>query len=436
MTRFIRVVLVLVAACSPFVVSAADFTSTSFVAKNPLTNISGGFGSSTSFFSFFSAGQTVTGESASTNFAVAAGFLYFDSFTPQSHHWRWYDDYANETPSSATGAEDTAPSNVENGNTLKLRITVAEVADIGQAGTKFALQYSTSSDFSTGAISVVEQGSCTGSSQWCYADGGGVDNDVITTALISDADACVSGSGQGCGTHNESGTSVSSYTHQKSAVAEYEFTIMQSGATANTVYFFRLYDTAANSAVPLADTMSYPSLLTGGTTLSVAIGGVASATSVEGITTDVDTTASGVSFGSVPQDTPLNAAQQFTVTTNAGSGYRIFAYERQALLSDAGSQIDPVTGTNASPSGWVSGCTAITSCYGYHAGDDILQGGSTRFAPDDTYAQFDATPREVAYSSGPATGRVTNMVYRLESKSLQDAGSYSSSVVYIVVPVF
>lgn len=414
---------------------AADFTSASFVAKNPLTNLFGGFGSSTSFFSFLSGGQTVTGESSSTNFAVAAGFLYFDSFTPRSQEWRWYDDEASETPSVALAGEHVAPADVDEGAILKLRVTVKEIASIGQSGVKFALQFSTSSDFSTGAIALAESGSCTGSSVWCYADGGGADNGTITTALLSDADPCVAGVGQGCGTHNESAATASSATHAKDAAAEYEFTVTQSGATANTTYFFRLFDTIAGAAVPFTAGGSYPSLLTGGTTLSFSIGGLPSASSVEGVTTDVDTTSTGVSFGSLPQGTPVTGAQELTVTTNAGSGYRIYAFERQGLLSDGGSAITPVSGTNSAPVGWTSGCSGA-GCYGYHAGDDVLYGGSTRFAADDTYAQFDGTPREVAFSSGPATSRSTAMLYRVEATGLQDAGSYSSNVVYIVVPVF
>lgn len=425
----------LVWSASSVPVYAADFTSASFMAKNPLTNLFGGYGSSTSFFSFWSGGQTVTGESSSTNFAVAAGFLYFDTFAPESHHWRWYDDYANETPTSPTGPEESAPSNVNNGDTLKLRITVQETADIGQAGTKFALQFATSSDFSS-FTTVAEQGGCTGASQWCYANGGGADNGIITTPLISDAVTCSAGAGDGCGTHNESATSASTFTHTRSTMVEYEFTITESGGVPNTVYFFRLFDTANNTAVPLAASMSYPSLLTGGTSLTVALGGVASSTTISGITTDIDTTSTSIGFGSLPAGVDSIGAQQFTVTTNAISGYRIFAFERQALLSDTGSMIDPISGTNATPSAWTSGCATLASCYGYHTDAPVLSGGSTRFAADDTYAQFDSTPREVAYSAGPAASSTTNLIYRLKATGIQDAGSYSSNLVYIVVPVF
>lgn len=421
---------------APLMARADDFSSASFLARNPLISDFGGFGSSTSFSSFFTGGQTITGSASSTNFAVDAGFQYFDTFTPQSQNWRWYSDTADETPTTPLGGENVAPAGVIGGDLLKLRVTVKETAGIGASGVKFALQFSTSSDFSTGAINVAEQGSCNGSSAWCYANGAGSDNGVITTALLSDADACSASVGQGCGTHNESGASSSSFSQQKSAATEYEFTLEQSGAAANTVYFFRLFDKTASTTVPLATGASYPSALAGGATLDVAVDGVASSTPVGGVTTDIDTTATDIGFGHLTPGASVTGAQKFTVSSNAGSGYRIFAFQRQALLSDAGSAIDPIVGTNASPDSWTTGCASQASCYGYHTDAPVLSGGSTRFAADDTYAQFDGTPREVAYSSGPASGSVTNLVYRLEASGLQAAGSYSSNVVYIVVPSF
>ena len=166
-------------------------------------------------------------------------------------------------------------------------MTVAETAAIGLDGVKFAVQYSGYSDFSTGVYTVVEQGSCTGSSGWCYANGVDTDNATITTALLSDAGACVAGIGNGCGTHNESGVSTSSFEHTKSSAREYEFTLKQAGASPGVVYFFRLFDVASGRAVPLASGASYPSVVTGGTELTVSIDGIASSTPIAGITTSV-----------------------------------------------------------------------------------------------------------------------------------------------------
>ncbi len=65
-----------------------------------------------------------------------------------------------------------------------------------------------------------------------------------------------------------------------------------------------------------------------------------------------------------------------------------------------------------------------------------MDGGSTRFSPNDSFAQFSQTPYEVAFSATPTTDKETDIVYKVEARNLQEAGAYESSLVYIVVPVF
>ena len=73
----------------------------------------------------------------------------------------------------------------------------------------------------------------------------------------------------------------------------------------------------------------------------------------------------------------------------------------------------------------------------YHTGEAVLFGGSTRFAASDTYAKFSTTsPDEVAYSVGPASARSTDIVYKTEVHTQQTADTYSTNVVYIIVPTF
>ena len=434
---FIATGALILGLCAPIVFAESVF-SPNFMAFNTIINEFGGTGSSTSFFSILAGGgnTAVTGEASSTNFLISSGPLYYDSFTPQSQNWRWYGDITNETPVSPLALENVAPSNIANQQSMKLRMTVGEVADIGLRNVKFAVQYSTVSDFSSGVHAAVERGSCTGSSGWCYENGIDTDNATITTALLSDAGPCVAAVGTGCGSHNESGVSTSTLEHTKSSAREYEFTIKQAGASPGVVYFFRLLDVASLRAVPLATGASYPSVVTGGTELTVSVGGIASSTLVAGITTSVDTTATSIAFGRLPAGVSVTGAQLFTVSTNAGTGYKIFTLQRQGLLDSGGGEINPVTGTNASPSGWSTGCTAVTGCYGYHPTADVLSGGSTRFAANDTYAGFDSTPSEMAYQSGPSVNATTSVVYRVEARGLQEAGDYSSEVDYIVVPVF
>lgn len=415
---------------------ADDLRSASFVNKNTSVNDFGGYSTSSTFTTTQSGGQTVIGASTSTNYVMEMGFQYFDSYSFKSQNWRWYDDEASETPTTDLAAENTAPTNIEDQYVIKLRISVAELANIGSANTKLRLQYSTSSDFSTGANFVAEQGNCLGQ-EWCYADGGGADNVKITTALLSDADTCVASVGDGCGTHNEYATTTSSHTHVKNAVQEYEFTIVQSGALVNTTYFFRAYDTATNLPVLINTGETYPSVVTGGTTLSFSIDGIDAGISTEGEVTGVTTTPTTIPFGTLPFGAPTAAAQRFTISTNANQGYQIYAYQTQGFLSDYGAPIDPVSGTNASPTSWSSGCAgSAAGCYGYHTGEDVLSGGSTRFSADDTFASFSSTPEEVAFSATPVSNKVTDILYRVKATEMQESGNYSSSLVYIIVPVF
>jgi len=411
--------------------SSQDFRSSQSI------NDFGGGATSTSFQSVTTGGQIVTGQSSSTSFVLSTGYQYFDSFAPLQESWRWYDDESDETPTTPLESENVAPSDIFNNNIIKLRAVVKETAGIGEEAAKFKLQYSTSTDFSSGAYDVQEQIDCNGTSSWCYADGAGVDNAVISTSIISDADSCSGSVGDGCGTHNESGISISSFTHKKDASAEYEFTIVSQGTIPNTVYFFRLFDVVASSAVPLDSGKTYPSLSTQGGTLSFSITGVASSTTAGGATTNIDTTATEVPFGTLPIGTPITGAQRIDVSTNANSGFEVYAYQKQGLIGDGGQQISPIPGTNDSPSGWTSACTAsLPGCFGYHTNEAVLAGGSTRFAADDTYAHFTQFPSEVAYSSVPVENHTTDLVYKVEAHDLQAAGDYMTDVTYVVVPVF
>lgn len=417
-------------------VLADDFSSSDFTSRDPVTGAYGGSATSSSFSAVVTGGQTATGIATSSSFELRSGPLYFDSFSPESENWRWYDDVSDETPTSPLAAENAAPSTLSDGNTVKLRWTMHEAAGIGEAGVKFRLEFATSSDFANAQF-VEEQGACTGGSQWCYADGAGADNGVITTGVLSDSDACASGAGQGCGTHNESGVSTSTFTQAKNADTEYEFTLEASGALASTVYFFRALLTTATTSVPLASGASYPSLSLSSGTLSFSIDGLPAATSTGGVMTNVDTTSTSVPFGEVGLSGSSIGANRLTVTTSAASGYEIFAYQRQNLLDQSSAEIPPVAGTNASPLSWSLGCEATsTGCWGYHTSAPVLSGGSTRFAPEDTYAQFTTTPDEVAYSASPVTSQSTDMVYRLAVNHEQDPGEYSTELVYIVAPTF
>jgi hypothetical protein len=359
--------------------------------------------------------------------------LITSGFQVESQNWRWYDDENNETPGTALAGENVAPTNVAFDNTLKLRVTALEIGGGRGSNVKFKIQFSEVSDFSSGVVDVEEIGSCTPISLWCYDDGAGIDNATSSSKVLSDSDSCSGGVGNGCGTHNESGTSGSLFVQEPNAATEYEFTLRNAGARVNVVYFFRLYDVVNDVAVDTGGT--YPSLTTEGAALSFSVVGLSSGSVTEGVTTDITTTATAIPFGTLVAGVESEAAQRLTVTTNATAGYRIFAFARQGLLSGS-TEISPVTGTNATPSSWSLGCSGV-GCYGYHTGDDVLGSGSTaRFAPNDTFAQFTNSLSEIAFSATPVSSETTDLVYKIEIAAEQPAGSYSTNVVFVAVPVF
>lgn len=431
-TRFLSIIIIGILIIFGFssVVFADDFTSTNFILRDPLFGIFGSeHATSTSFQQTDIGGQIAPGEATSTNFIVQAGEEYYDPYTPRSLGWRWYDDEGNETPTSALADENVAPTDIANGNLIKLRFGIDNLSGAAGENIKFKIQFSEYSDFSQDVFDVVEVGDCAGNSLWCYGDGIDSDNDALTTLVLATTTAL--------GTHNESGTTTTTFDPVGTDVTEFEFTLKNDGARANTTYFFRAMNASSSEAVALGNGASYPSVSTEGATLSFTISGLATSTVTEGITTDVATTPTGVPFGILPFNTELEAAQRLTVSTNATEGYSMYVFQRQGLISSIGVEIDPVTGTNPSPTAWGVGCVdSANGCYGYHAGDDTLSGGSTRFSPDDSYAQFDATAREVAFSAIPVTSESIDIVYKTQVTDRQAAGQYESGVVYIIVPTF
>src|SRR3989344_415806 len=422
---------------SASLVFAADFTSNNFIFRNPVIDVFGGVASSSSFQQGISGGQNASGESTSANFVVLSGFLYFNDFTPASQNWRWYDDETSETPSVALANENAAPINITNQNIIKLRLTIKELGGIGNKNTKFRLQFSEYSDFSNDVQSVVETADCADNSLWCYADGAGSDNALIQNKTLSDADFCASGLGAGCGTHNEFGSSTSSFIHTRNAASEYEFTIKHAGARANAVYFFRAFDLGNNKPIVLKPGAFYPSLVTEAARLTFSISGLPSGIATEGIITDATTTPLNVSFGSLNPGLETEVAQRLTVTTNGTDGYRIFIFQRQGLLGDGGSEIAPIIGNNEVPLNWSAACPALDQgCYGYHSGDDALSGNASRFSANNTYAKLENSPKEAAFSSVPVINESVDIIFKAQIGPEQPPEDYQSGAGYIIVPVF
>lgn len=164
--------------------------------------------------------------------------------------------------------------------------------------------------------------------------------------------------------------------------------------------------------------------------LSVVIAGVNTGTVLAGQTTNITTTATSVSFSTISSGQIKVGAQQVTVSTNANGGYSVGLYEDHDLSESSGTTIAPVSGTNASPAPWPA--TVNTGAFGYHTTDGALCSGvATRFSTNDTYAAATTAPAEVICNTGPANSDVYNLLYKVQTGSLQSAGVYTNHITYV-----
>ncbi|MEA3398264.1 MAG: fibronectin type III domain-containing protein [Patescibacteria group bacterium] len=366
------------------------------------------------------------------------GYILWDDsieYSPKSQAWQWFYDIEDKTPTSTPAAAATSSPSIGPGNTLKLRLTIAETGGLIGENSKMRLQYSTQPDFSSDAYWVGEIGSST--ALWTYADGSqDYDNEVISQLILPDSSVVA--------THNESGISTTTYDHTADTAAEWEFTVFNNKAEDGVVYYFRAYSIYYFSIVNIYEKAvlpntdeSYPSLVVSSAALSMTISGVSDKTSIGEIETDFGTTATSVPFGELnPLSTVKEGAQRFTISTNAENGYQLFVYQRQNLVSESGAGINPISCTNEDPSSWsLSG----NSGFGYHTTDVNLSNigaGPSRFAPDNSYAKLEANIKEIGYSSIPVASDTFDLIYKLEITDLQAAGNYETDIVYILVPTF
>jgi len=107
------------------------------------------------------------------------------------------------------------------------------------------------------------------------------------------------------------------------------------------------------------------------------------------------------------------------------------------LINSYGDSIPSIASTNAVPAIWESVCTSVmTGCFGYHAGDNTLYDGSVRFGFDDSYSGVEDGLVEVMSSNVPVTYDVSEIIYKTRVGYLQPAGDYTTTIRYIVIPIF
>ena len=187
------------------------------------------------------------------------------------------------------------------------------------------------------------------------------------------------------------------------------------------------------------------------TTLTFIVTGVASGQSVNGETVSTTTSATAIGFGTVASGTPVVAAQDLSVTTNAANGYVVTVHEDQDLTSANGSSIKLFRdgAQTATPIGWATPTAVLgnSSTYGHIGitssdtdlnGNEFFSGSVVKWA-----GNFQSTTtRTVLSNSGPADG-VTAAIgaarigYKILVSALQPAATdYSNRLIYVCTPTF
>jgi hypothetical protein len=210
------------------------------------------------------------------------------------------------------------------------------------------------------------------------------------------------------------------------------------GLAPGTTYKIKVKASFGSGSNAADSETGYSDFATAATTtpnLVIVFSGVFSGTTVDGVATTTTSTTNAIAYGPLAINTPKNSSHIVTVTTNAVAGYTTTLQQDGHLRTTSGSQIDPVSGSNASPAAWVPGIS--TGEFGYHSTDAMLcTGTGGRFSSPDTYAALTTSPLEVACSAGPVTSESTNVVFKVEIGSLQPNGSYQNVVTYITTAQF
>jgi hypothetical protein len=170
--------------------------------------------------------------------------------------------------------------------------------------------------------------------------------------------------------------------------------------------------------------------------LAFTVAGVSSGGTVNGATTNVTSTATTIPFARVvTASTNAIAEQLMTVSTNASSGYTVYARYTAAPTSGSNS-IDDVTGTNASPSAFSA---AGTEAFGYTSSDSTLGTGTAdRFTSSggNKWAKFTTTNAEIMYNAGPASSDTADIGYQVGIAGATPAGTYTTTVILTATALY
>lgn len=130
---------------------------------------------------------------------------------------------------------------------------------------------------------------------------------------------------------------------------------------------------------------------------------------------------------------------QITTTTNASSGYAVYMYKTADLtLAGGGATVLNISASYSSPILWATACPSGTACFGYTS-NDVSVAGSNRYANGANYCAISGTAPGVIVmddSSPQTSGQSYTVTYKVQTNSLQKAGTYSTGIQYSIVPQY
>jgi len=132
--------------------------------------------------------------------------------------------------------------------------------------------------------------------------------------------------------------------------------------------------------------------------------------------------------------TDSTQSDSVTTTTNANNGYTVYGRVNQALTSDQGNTISNYTSPNSAPTAWSGigfGYTTSDATLGGTGGANRFNNG-TDYAGFGISAPGDPVDDNTA----PVTNDVTTISYRITATSSTPAGTYKNTIIYTIVPSY
>lgn len=171
-------------------------------------------------------------------------------------------------------------------------------------------------------------------------------------------------------------------------------------------------------------------------TLTFSVEDVASSQPINGESTTVATTATGINFNNAVTTADNGvSAHDIEVGTNATAGYSVYI-RHTGDLSNGTDSIANHAGTNAAPTPFP---TAGSEAWGYTTEDSTLAGiTADRFTnPGNEWAGFTTSNEVVADNTSGVVGTETTRVgHQVGIASTTPAGTYQTTIVYTVVSTY